>query len=147
VSVRKTIVAVLGAGVVITTGSAAAGAAAASGAHHQPVVGSKRMFHGYGRGWGTVKPRTLADGTDCGSVISHIHWHSWGGATAHGTGKTCPHESRSRKLVKIKLLPTAIGMCPGTDRRAYTKFDVRLPKKHGGFGHKKPWLGIKNYCG
>lgn len=112
----------------------------------EPVLGNKRVFGAYGTGWGTVRPAYLATGTDCGTVISKIHWSSWGRRHAHGTGLTCPHESRSRSLVRIRLEPAAPRICPTSHRLAYSKFFVRVPNHRGGYRHKKPWLGVTNYC-
>jgi hypothetical protein len=38
-------------------------------------------------------------------------------------------------------------VCHGTHRQAYSKLLVRYPDGHGGFRAKKPWLGIRNFCG
>lgn len=100
----------------------------------------------YGTGWGTVKPKNLDDDTDCSGAISGIHWTSWGGKTAHGTGVTCPDESKPSKVARIKLEPTDIRVCKGTHHPAYSELFVQFPNGHGGYHKKQSWLGSKNIC-
>lgn len=49
-----------------------------------PVVGTS---WGPGlQGYGQVEPQTISNNGDPASLITHITWSSWGGATAYGTG-------------------------------------------------------------
>lgn len=38
------------------------------------------------KGFGRVKPREIFYGSDPTGLVCDIHWHSWGGRVARGTG-------------------------------------------------------------
>ncbi|SFW89048.1 hypothetical protein [Amycolatopsis australiensis] len=55
-------------------------------APHQPVPVLGRPWGPYQHGYGTVRPGLIDNGGDASAVISHVHWRTWGGETATGSG-------------------------------------------------------------
>jgi len=106
------------------------GAANASGV----VLGGVVYGDPSGVGWGTARPGKISNGNDLGSVIGEIHWSSWGGAVARGSGSQFIFKAKGGGYyphpVVARLKATSIGRCEG--RRAYLKLLVREPKKPGG---------------
>lgn len=58
----------------------------------QPIVSPKAYpYYRYGglrgtKGFGQVRPHEIYYGGDPTGLVCHIHWHSWGGRVARGTG-------------------------------------------------------------
>ena len=65
---------------------------ATAAAASEPIVSPKAdPYYRYGglrgtKGFGRVKPREIFYGGDPTGLVCDIHWHSWGGRVAHGTG-------------------------------------------------------------
>jgi hypothetical protein len=74
--------------VTLSAGSLVATATAAV----QPIVSPKAdPYYRFGglkgtKGFGQVKPREIFYGGDPTGLVCDIHWHSWGGRVARGTG-------------------------------------------------------------
>src|SRR4051812_41959513 len=113
-----------------------------------PVLGAKSFATPFGSGFGTVKPVTIFNGGDPSGEVSKIRWTGWGEPTAIGTGLNPifkPHGGYYRKPARVELRATALGKCG--KRAAYTKLEVRIPKKPGGkLGKWFSWSGAKTIC-
>jgi len=85
------------------------------------------------KGYGHVKPRTIFNGGDPTGLVKAIHWKSWGGRRATGTGTALwvgPHqfvaEGKFEKGASIVLFQ--LGRCSG--RLAYNAIEWYFPQ-HG----------------
>lgn len=85
-----------------------------------PVLGSNQAFQN-GKGFGTVKPRTVYLGGDPTGEVKSITWHQWGAAHAVGFGQGwCPGQSvAAGHPCAAALHVSQLGICHG--RRAYLK--------------------------
>jgi hypothetical protein len=85
-----------------------------------PVLGSKQAFPS-GKGFGSVKPRTVFLGGDPTGYVSSITWHNWGASRSVGYGEGwCPGQSvAAGHPCSAALHLSGLGTCHG--RRAYTK--------------------------
>lgn len=126
----------------------AATVAATAGAAANPVLGSRSFAGAYGKGFGTAEPSEIFNGGDPSGSVTHIRWTGWGNPTAIGFGLNPifkPHGGYYRKPARIELRATNLGEC-GTEA-AYTKLEVRIPKKPGGkLGKWFAWSGAKTLC-
>ncbi|HTW18655.1 MAG TPA: hypothetical protein VME70_00405 [Mycobacteriales bacterium] len=125
--------------------------AAGSTTAQTPVLGVHHSFGPDSKGWGTARPKTLFNGGDPSGDITHIHWTSWGGKTAHGRGKNSvvkPAGGYYHKQVTIRLRATDLGTCKSSGKRAYRHLWFKEPSKPGGpFGHWHIWTAYhKNLC-
>lgn len=122
--------------------------AASAGAAADPVLGAKSFAAPYGNGWGTAEPSEIFSGGDPSGLVTDITWSGWGNPTAIGHGLNAifkPHGGYYRKPAHIELRATRLGKCG--KRRAYTKLEVRIPKKPGGkLGKWFSWAGAKTIC-
>jgi hypothetical protein len=84
------------------------------------------------KGYGHAKPSTIFNGGDPTGLVSHIHWESWGGAQAVGTGiaeYVAPSQSvagGSQEIARIVLFH--LGSCHR--KRAYDAIEWYFPQ-HG----------------
>jgi hypothetical protein len=125
--------------------------ASVSWAAGQRVVLGSRAFAGpHGAGWGTARPSEIFNGGDPSGLVTHIHWASWGGASALGSGKNAifkPQGGYYRQLATIQLRATDEGRCTATGPLAYKKLYVRVPSRPGGpLGKWFLWSGAKSLC-
>jgi hypothetical protein len=122
--------------------------AASAGAAANPVLGSKAFAAPYGKGFGTAEPAEIFNGGDPSGSVRNIKWSGWGNPTAIGYGLNPifkPHGGYYRKPARIELRATALGKCG--KQAAYTKLEVRIPKKPGGkLGKWFSWSGAKTLC-
>ena len=114
------------------------------------VLGSELYAGQYGRGWGKEKPRTVYNGGVPSGLIKSIRWNRWGKTVATGRGRTFIYKPRGgyyRGSVPAELRASRLSYCPvGTDR-AYTKLEVRVPKRPGGkLGKWFSWSGSDSIC-
>ena len=78
--------------IVLLVTSPAVALVATAAAATQPIVSPKAdPYYRYGglkgtKGFGHVKPREIFYGGDPTGLVCDIHWHSWGGRVARGTG-------------------------------------------------------------
>jgi hypothetical protein len=116
--------------IVIPAGLASAGAS--------PVLGNKKAFPS-GKGFGSVKPKTVFLGGDPTGLFTKLTWNGWGKSKATGTGKgNYPPPGKpvaDAVKVPVTLVASSLGSCHG--RQAYRKLAVYFEYK----GHKKS--GIK----
>jgi hypothetical protein len=137
----------LGLALLLALALACAGAAAA-GAAANPVLGAKAFAAPYGTGWGTVEPTEIFNGGDPSGSVRDIKWTGWGNPSAIGYGLNPifkPHGGYYRKPARVELRATALGRCGS--RRAYTRLEIRAPKKPGGkLGKWTSWSGAKTIC-
>ncbi len=123
-------------------------AAATAGAAARPVLGSKSFAAPYGKGFGTAEPSEIFNGGDPSGSVTHISWTGWGNPTTIGHGLNPifkPHGGYYRKPARIELRATKLGRCG--NRVAYTRLEVRIPKKPGGkLGKWFSWSGAKTLC-
>jgi hypothetical protein len=131
----------------------APGQAAAGRAKHRGVVlGSKKFAAPYGKGFGTVNPRTISNGgASASGLVRQIDWHRWGNQTSRGRGLTAiykPHGGYYPEPGPIELKALHRGHCSGSDRKAYRKLTFRVAKKPNGpvTGHWRNWSGRSNLC-
>lgn len=84
------------------------------------------------QGYGQIKPTTIFNGGDPTGMVKDIHWSSWGGAQALGTGLAVyvsPHQSvaeGSKEIARIVLFQ--LGRC--ANRPAYDAIEWYFPQ-HG----------------
>ena len=83
------------------------------------------------QGYGHVKPHTIFNGGDPTGLVKMIHWNSWGGQRAIGTGTALwvgPHQivaqGKFEKGAKIVLFQ--LGRCQG--RLAYNAIEWYFPE-------------------
>jgi hypothetical protein len=111
------------------------------------VLGAK-AFAPNGTGWGTSKPMEIFNGGDPSGLITEVHWSSWGGAEAIGSGRNPifkPQGGYYRNPVSIKLKASGLGRCGG--QPAYTRLSFREPKRPGGpLGPWHSWSGAASIC-
>ncbi|HTT28498.1 MAG TPA: hypothetical protein VMG37_08820 [Solirubrobacteraceae bacterium] len=105
--------------------------AAASAAAQVPVLAGP--WAPGQKGYGHVKPGTIFNGGDPTGLVKAIHWRSWGGHRATGTGTALwvgPHQfvaqGRFEKGASIVLFQ--LGRCSG--RLAYNAIEWYFPQ-HG----------------
>ena len=126
--------------------AAAPGASGAGGV----VLGSRAFALPDGSGWGTARPSKIFNGGDPSGLVSDIHWRSWGGPSASGSGLTSifkPAGGYYRRLVRVQLRAQAIGRCSSRGPRAYTLLQFRVPSRPGGrLGAWTPWAGSGKVC-
>lgn len=115
------------------------------------VLGSAEFATPDGEGWGTSKPTKIFNGGDPSGLVSHIHWDSWGGATAIGYGRNAvfkPGGGYYRQLATIELRAQHLGKCRSGGPRAYTQLAYRVPARPGGpLGQRwHLWSEAKSIC-
>lgn len=119
-------------------------------AGQEVVLGSRSFAGPQGAGWGTARPSEIFNGGDPSGLVTHIHWASWGGASAVGSGKNAifkPKGGYYKQLVTIQLRATDKGRCTATGPRAYEKLYVRVPSRPGGpLGKWFLWSGARSIC-
>jgi hypothetical protein len=127
---------------------ALAATAASAGAAANPVLGAKAFAAPSGTGWGTAEPSEIFNGGDPSGSVHEIEWSGWGNPSAIGYGLNPifkPHGGYYREPARIELRATGLGKCG--KRAAYTKLEVRIPKKPGGkLGKWFSWSGAKTIC-
>ena len=105
--------------------------AAASAANAVPVLAGP---WGQGqKGYGHVRPRTIFNGGDPTGLVKAIHWTSWGGRRATGTGTAewlGPHQivAQGQFQTGAKVILFQLGRCRG--RAAYNAIEWYFPA-HG----------------
>lgn len=113
-----------------------------------PVLGSKSFAAPYGAGFGHAEPEAIFNGGDPSGEVSKIHWTGWGNPTAIGHGLNAifkPHGGYYRKRARVELRATDLGHCG--KQVAYTRLEVRIPKRPGGkLGKWFSWSGAKTLC-
>jgi hypothetical protein len=118
------------------------------GAAPAPTLGAKAFAAPYGEGWGTVRPAAIFNGGDPSGSVTDIHWRSWGGPTAIGWGRNPifkPGGGYFAHPVAAELKASALGHCGA--RRAYTRLQIRVPKRPGGpLGPWQLWSGAASIC-
>ena len=133
---------------VLVVSALGATVAASAGAAANPVLGAKAFAAPYGEGWGTAEPSEIFNGGDPSGSVRNIKWTGWGNPSAIGYGLNPifkPHGGYYRKPARIELRATALGKCGA--QAAYTKLEVRIPKKPGGkLGKWFSWSGAKTIC-
>jgi hypothetical protein len=97
------------------------------------------------KGFGHVKPSTVYLGGVESGLVQHIHWQSWGGARATGTGVgwyVGPGQSDAGGSEQsATIVAFALGQCGG--RRAYDAVEWYFPQ-HGEHFNSGPHI---NACG
>jgi hypothetical protein len=77
------------------------------------------------QGYGHVKPHKIFNGGDPSGLVKMIHWNSWGGARATGTGMALyvgPHQiTAAGKIEKAHIVLFQLGTCHG--RSAYNAIE------------------------
>src|ERR1700761_257905 len=105
---------------------------AASAAAANPTLGAKAFASPYGKGFGTAEPSEIFNGGDPSGSVRDIKWSGWGNPSAIGYGLNPifkPHGGYYRKPARIELRATGLGKCG--NQTAYTRLEVRVPKKPG----------------
>jgi hypothetical protein len=88
------------------------------------VLGAPAFAGPQGIGWGTARPSEIFNGGDPSGLVTHIHWSSWGAATARGTGKNAifkPQGGYYERLVTIQLRAADKGRCTANGPFVYRK--------------------------
>jgi hypothetical protein len=104
----------------------------------EPIVSPKAdPYYRYGglkgtKGFGRVKPREIYYGGDPTGLVCRIHWRSWGGRVARGTGVgwyVSGTESVAQgHAAKATVIASKLGKWKG--RPAYTRLKWSFPN-HG----------------
>lgn len=109
----------------------------------QPCVGPTKLpvlagpWGAYQEGYGYVEPKSIFNGGDPTGLVTGIHWETWGGARATGTGEgwyVGPHEDVAHgKKAPAKIVLFHLGTCHG--RAAYDAIEWFFPgqKQVGAF--------------
>jgi hypothetical protein len=122
--------------------------AASASAAANPTLGAKAFAAPYGKGFGTAEPKEIFNGGDPSGSVREIEWSGWGNPSAIGYGLNPifkPHGGYYRKPARVELRATGLGKCG--KRAAYTKLEIRVPKKPGGkLGGWMSWAGAKTIC-
>lgn len=130
--IASTLTAVCALGATAAIGPSAI-AATRSGAPstHVPAAPVLGKAHHYTRGMGSVRPKTVDFGGDPTSYVSKVHWSSWGGRVATGTGVACrPPANGPIALCKptvAKVKAFGLGSCSKHGRAAYTRVEWWFP--------------------
>ncbi len=107
------------------------------------VLGVPGYEGSQGVGWGTAHPSEIFNGGDPSGLVTNIHWSSWGGPTANGTGKNAifmPAGGYYKQRVTIQLRATDRGRCTAHGGLVYRKLYSREPHRPGGpAGGWEPW--------
>jgi hypothetical protein len=131
--------------VICALGAALAASAAAAA---NPVLGAKAFASPYGKGFGTAEPSEIFNGGDPSGSVRDIKWSGWGNPSAIGYGLNPifkPHGGYYRKPARVELRATKLGKCG--KQAAYTKLEIRAPKKPGGkLGKWVSWSGAYTIC-
>jgi hypothetical protein len=112
--------------------------AVASAAVRSPIVSPRAdPYFGHGsmsgtKGFGQSRPREIYYGGDPTGAVCSIHWHSWGGRIARGTGigfYVGPHQIVAQGHFAVThVIASKLGTWHG--RRAYNRLDWSFPD-HG----------------
>jgi hypothetical protein len=117
------------AAVVATTAAVLLGLGAAVAAAGQVPVLAGPWSNGQ-QGYGHVKPHRIFNGGDPSGLVRAIHWNSWGGARATGTGTALyvgPHQiTAAGKFEKAHVVLFQLGTCDG--RPAYDAIEWYFPQ-------------------
>jgi hypothetical protein len=130
----------------------AAGAfvAAAEAAEPGVVLDARAYAGSQGVGWGEPHPSEIFNGGDPSGLVSHVHWLTWGGASATGFGLNAIFKPRGgyySQLVRIQLHAYDRGRCTPHGPLAYRKLSFREPSRPGGHvGVWRSWSGSKTLC-
>jgi len=123
---------------------------AASAGDTRVVLGSRAFAAPHGEGWGTARPAKIFNGGDPSGLVTHIHWMSWGGATATGYGSTFIFKPRGGyydRAARIELRARGLGRCSPSGPPAYTVLSFRVPSHPGGpLGAWMLWSGARSIC-
>lgn len=119
-------------GALVATGpSALAATHDATGVAHltpAPVLGSA---HSFTHGLGTSRPKSVDFGGDPTSYIKNVHWTSWDGKVATGTGTACRPPADGPiaycKPTTAKIKAFGLGSCTTHGRSAYTRVEWWFP--------------------
>ena len=84
-----------------------------------PILAGPSLPPGVQQGYGQVRPSRVFNGGDPAGLVYGIHWTSWGGSEAIGTGTGISHQVR---IVAFKL-----GVCRGL--RAYDAIEWYSPQQ------------------
>jgi hypothetical protein len=107
-----------------------------------PVLGSAHAFSG-GKGFGTVKPKTVYFGGDPTGNFTNLTWTRWGTAKSTGNGKGYyppPGKPVADAVrVPVTLVASKLGTCHG--HLAYRRLAVTFIYKH----HKEKGV-TRNIC-
>jgi hypothetical protein len=97
-----------------------------------PVLGSAHAFFPAGRGFGTVKPKTVYFGGDPTGLFTNLTWTAWGSARSTGRGKGYyppPGKPVAAAVrVPVILVASSIGSCNG--HVAYRRLAMTFVYKH-----------------
>ena len=122
---RKAAVVAMTAAIVLGAG------AVASAAAQLPVLAGP--WSSGQKGYGHVKPHTIFNGGDPTGLVKTIHWNSWGGRRATGTGTALwvgPNQSVAQGTFEtgVRVVLFQLGRCDG--RSAYNAIEWYFPQ-HG----------------
>jgi len=113
--------------------------ATATGRFGEPVLG--RIGGPYERGYGEVRPSRVDNGGDGQSFVADVHWESWGGARATGTGVAsyvAPHQfSYQGRAAVATVVAFNLGNCHGI--LAYRDIEWYFPQHGETFDPKRAW--------
>jgi len=119
------------------------GAPLSAAAASAPTLGLRQRF---AEGFGRVRPRTVSYGGDPTSLVVRVHWHSWGGARAWGTGVAdwvWPGWCVACGSVELRATVVAFGLSRCGGHPAYTHVEWYFPSRGMTFS---PRLGTENAC-
>ncbi|HLI58420.1 MAG TPA: hypothetical protein VKV21_02015 [Solirubrobacteraceae bacterium] len=126
-----------------STGVSPATALPSATAASAPTLGLRQRFT---EGFGRVRPRTVSYGGDPTSLVARVHWRSWGGARAWGTGVAdwvWPGWCVACGSEELRATVVAFGLSTCAGHPAYTHVEWYFPARGMTFS---PRLGTENLC-
>ena len=100
---------------------------------HQEVPTLGVVWGQHQRGYGTARPGVVDNGGDGSGVISDVHWRTWGGKTAVGSGTATfvrDGEAQAQGLPKTATIEAwDLGPCHG--KLVYRTVDWYFPQEGG----------------
>jgi hypothetical protein len=111
-------------------------AEAGAGARASSLIRLGRAFHPGLSGFGQSRPRTIFLGGDPTGLVEKIHWSSWGGAEAQGSGDAeyvWPGTSVAGNRIApgARIVAFQLGTCRGI--RSYNALEWYFPRYGGTF--------------
>ena len=115
----------------------------------EPVLGHRDYGPPpFGKGYGSVQPKTVFHGGSMAGYFFKLRWRGWGGPVATGAGRGYwykPGGGYYKKPIRIWLRARNLNYCGVGGRLAYSVLEIKRQKKPGGGFF--PWSSGLPICG